>query len=31
METMMDEGQHSSGYNVDAQPEERLIGMKEDG
>jgi hypothetical protein len=31
MEHMMDEGQHSGGYNNDAQPEERLIGMKEDG
>jgi hypothetical protein len=31
MEHMMDDGQHNGSYNNDAQPEERLIGMKEDG
>jgi hypothetical protein len=31
MENMMDDGQHNGNYNNDAQPEERLIGMKEDG
>jgi hypothetical protein len=31
MENMMDDGQHNGSYISDAQPEERLIGMKEDG